>query len=81
MNETIRSMTDNGTVDIHFGPYQHTNDIQVNLGLSCDVPFVPYTSQNPGCIGILLSHHHAHYTEIFITGFVLFSRYCVPASS
>ena len=38
------------------------------------------TSRNPRCIGILLSHHHAHYTEILATDFVLLSRYCVPAS-
>ena len=32
-------MTDNGTMDIHIGPYDYMNDIQVNFWLSCDVPF------------------------------------------
>ena len=26
-------MTDSGTVDIHIGPYDYTNDIRVNLWL------------------------------------------------
>ena len=39
MNETVRSMTDSGTVDVHINPYEHTNDIRVNLWLSCVVPF------------------------------------------
>ena len=43
-------------------------------------PLLRDTSQNPGCIGILMSYHYAHYTKILITGFVLLSRYCVPAS-
>ena len=65
-------MTDSGTVDIHIGPYDYTNDIRVNLWLSCDVPFVPCTLQNSVCIGILLSRHHAHYTIAPVTSLFLF---------
>jgi hypothetical protein len=32
-------MTDSGTVDVHVGPYDYTNDIRVNLWLSWNVPF------------------------------------------
>ena len=50
------------------------------FGYHVMLPFLHDTSQNPGCISILLNHHHAHYTEILVTGFVLLSRYCVLAS-
>ena len=43
-------------------------------------PLLRDTLQNPVCIGILLSHHHAHYTIAPVTGFVLLSRWRVPAS-
>ena len=33
------------------------------------------TLQNQVCIGILLSHHHAHYTVAPITDFVRLSRH------
>ena len=77
MDEAIRSMTDSGTVDVHIGPSKYMNDIR---GYHVMLPLLPDTSQNPGCIGILLSDHYAHYTKILVTGFVLLSRYCVPAS-
>jgi hypothetical protein len=32
-------MTDSGTVDVHIDPYEYTNDIRVNLWLSCVIPF------------------------------------------
>jgi hypothetical protein len=54
--------------------------LEWTFGYHVMFPLLRDTSQNPGFIGILLSHHHAHYTEILITGFVLLSRYCVPAS-
>ena len=41
-------MTDSGTVDIHISPYDYTNDIQVNLWLSCDVPFASRYFTKPG---------------------------------
>ena len=44
----LRSMTDSGTVDIHIGPYDYTNDIRVNLWLSCDVPFASRYFTKPG---------------------------------
>ena len=51
-------MTDSGTVDVHIDPYDYTNDIRVNLWLSCDVPFASryFTKPEVRCIGILLSH-------------------------
>ena len=67
-------MTRRRIVDIHIGPYDYTNDTQVNLWLSCVVPFASDTLQNPVCIGILQSHHHAHYTVAPVTGFVLLSH-------
>ena len=67
-------MTDSGTVDIHIGPYDYTNDCRVNLGYHVMFPLLHDTLQNPVCIGILLSHHHTHYTVAPVIGFVLLSR-------
>lgn len=69
-------MTDSGTVDIHIDPYEYTNDIRVNLWLSCAIPFASryFTKPEVGCIVIFLSHSHAHYTGLLITDFVLISR-------
>jgi hypothetical protein len=68
-------MTDSRTMDVHIDPYDYTNDIRVNLWLSCDVPFASqYFTKNPGCIDILLSHAHAHYTFDLVAGFVLLSH-------
>ena len=67
-------MTDSGTLDIHIGPYDYTNDIRVNLGYHVVFPFLCDTLQNSAYIGIRLSHHHAHYTVAPVTGFVLLSR-------
>ena len=53
-------MTDSGTVDIHIGPYDYTNDIRANLGYHVMFHLLRDTLQNPVCIGILLSHHHAY---------------------
>src|SRR3990170_3477960 len=50
-------MTDGGTVDVHIDPYEHTNDIRVNLCYHVMFPLLCDTLQNPGCISILLSHH------------------------
>ena len=41
-------MTDSGTMDIHIDPYDYTNDILVNLWLSCDVPFASRYFTKPG---------------------------------
>ena len=60
-------MTNNGTVDIHIGPCDYMNDIRVNLWLSCDVFFASRYLTKPVCIGILQSHHHAHYTVAPVT--------------
>ena len=69
-------MTDSGTVDIHINCYDYTNDIRVNLWLSCDVPFASrhFTKPEVRCIGTLLSHTHADYTGLLVTSFVLLSR-------
>ena len=56
-------MTDSRTVDIHTGPYDYTNNIRVNLWLSCDVPFASRYFTKPGMHGYPLSHHYAHYTK------------------
>jgi hypothetical protein len=67
-------MTDSGTVDIHIGPYDYMNNIPANLGYHVVFPLLHDILQNLVCIGILLSHHHAHYTVAPVTGFVLLSR-------
>ena len=41
-------MIDSGTMDIHIDPYDYTNDIRVNLWLSCDVPFASQHFTKPG---------------------------------
>ena len=69
-----------GTVDIHIDPYDYMNDIRVNILLSCDVPFASRYFRKPGMHRYPLESSHAHYTVILVTGFVLLSRYCVPAS-
>jgi hypothetical protein len=43
-------------------------------------PLLCDTLQNPVCISILPSHHHAHYTIAPVTGFVPISRWRVLAS-
>jgi hypothetical protein len=53
-------MADSETVDIHIGPYDYTNDIRANLGYHVMFPLLHNTLQNPVCISILLSHHHAY---------------------
>ena len=75
-------MTDSGTVDTHIDPYDYTNDIGVNLWLSCDVPFALryFTKSEVRYIGILLSHTHGHYTSLLVAGFALLSRCHVLAS-
>ena len=83
MNKTsFCSMINSGTMDIHVDPYTHTNDIRVNLWLSYAIPFASryFTKPEVRYIDILLSHSHAHYTGLLVTGFVLLSRYHVPAS-
>ena len=69
-------MTDSGTMDVHIDPYDYTNDIQVNLWLSCAIPFASWYFTKPEVryISILLSHYHAHYTSLLVTGFVLLSH-------
>ena len=66
-------MTDRGTVDVHIDPYDYTNEIRVNLWLSCDVPFASRDFTKPKPVVILLSHAHAHYTVLLITDFVFLS--------
>ena len=68
-------MTNSGTLDVHIDPYEYTNDIRVILWLSCDVPFALryFTKPEVRCSSILLSHHHVHYTDLLVTGFVLLS--------
>ena len=66
-------MTDNGTVDVHIGPCEHTNGIRVNLWLSCDVPFASRYFTKPGMHRYPLESSHAHYIDILVTDFVLLS--------
>ena len=75
-------MTNNGTVDIHIDPYDYTNDIQVNLWLSCEVPFASwyFTKPEVRCVGVLLTPIQAHYTGLLVAGFVLLCRWHVPAT-
>ena len=69
-------MTNSGTVDVHIDPYEYTNEIRVKLFLQCDIPFPSqyFTKPYVRCISIILSHHHAHCTDLLITGLVLLSR-------
>ena len=73
-------MTDSGTVDVHIDPYEHTNAILVNLWLSCDVPFASRYFTKPGMHRYPPESSHTHYASYLVTGIVLFSRFCVPAS-
>ena len=43
--------------------------------------FAMLTKPEVKCICILLSHTHGNYTGLLVTGFVLLSHWCVPASS
>ena len=67
-------MIDNGTVDIHIGPYDYTNDIRVNLWLSCDVPFASRYFTKLRMLRYPPESLHAHYTDILVTSFVLLSH-------
>ena len=69
-------MTDSGTMNVHIDPYEYMNDIRVNLWLSCAIPFAMryFTKSEVGYIVILLSHSHAHYICLLVSGFVLLSR-------
>jgi hypothetical protein len=67
-------------MDVHIDPYECTNDIQVNLWLSCDVPFSSQYFIKPGMHRYPLQSSHAHYTVILVTGFVLLSHCRVSAS-
>lgn len=64
-------MTDSRTVDVHIDLYEHTDDIRVNLCLSCDVPFASRYFIKPGMQWYPPDSSHAHYTVILVTGFVL----------
>ena len=78
----FRSMSDSGSMYIHIDPYEYTNGIRVNLWLSCDILFASryFTKHEVRYIGILLSHTHAHYISLLVTGFTLLSRWHVLAS-
>ena len=67
-------MTDSGIVDVHIDPYYYMNNIECTFGYRVMFHLLRDTLQNPVCIGIPLSHHHAHYTIASITGFVLLSH-------
>ena len=55
-------MTDSETVDVHIDPYDYTNEFEWTFGYYVMSPLLHNTLQNPGCIGILLSDAHDHYT-------------------
>ena len=69
-------MTDSGTMGIHIDPCECTNDIRVKLWLSCAITFASqyFTKPEVRYIGIVLSHSHAHYIGLLVTGFVLLSH-------
>ena len=73
-------MTDSEIVDVHIDPYEHTNDIQVNIWLSCDVPFASQYFTKPRIHRCPPESSHAHDTIIPVTGFVLLPRCRVSAS-
>jgi hypothetical protein len=50
------------------------------FGYHVTFPLLRDTLQNMRCISILMRHHHVHYTEILVIGFVLLSRFCIQAS-
>ena len=73
-------MIDIETMDVHIDPYDYTNDIRVNLWLSCDVPFASRYFTKPEMHLYPSESSLAHHTVILITGFVLLPRCRVSAS-
>ena len=81
MNEIVRSIWPTaGPWTSILVPVSTWMIFEWTLGYHVMFPLLRDTSQNLGSIVILLSHHHAHYTEILVAGFVLLSCYCVLAS-
>ena len=76
-------MINSGTVDIHIDPYTHTNEYS-SEPVVCRVLFLLLRDmlQTPEVrlIGIPVDQQLVHYASYLVTGFVLFSRFCVPAS-
>ena len=73
-------MTDSRTVDIHLVPMITRMIFEWTFRYHVMLPLLRGTLENPVCIGMLLSHHHAHYIIALITDFVLLSRWLVLAS-
>ena len=71
----LRSMTDSGAWTSISVPMITRMIFEWTFGYHVMFPLLRNTFQNPVCMGILLSHHHAP-----ITGFVLLSCWCVWAS-
>ena len=71
-----------GAVDTHIDPYTHTMNIRVNLQLPCAIHVASrYITNTRGEIYCIpMDQQLVHYASYLITGFVLFSHFCVPAS-
>jgi hypothetical protein len=71
-----------GTVDTHIDPYTHTNEYSSEPQLPCAIPvasrYVTNTRGEIYCIPV--DQQLVHYASYLVTGFVLFSRFCVLAS-
>ena len=76
-------MINSGTVDIHIDPYTHTNEYSsepvVAVCYSCCFDDMLQTPE-VRLIGIPVNQQLVHYASYLVTGFVLFSRFRVPAS-
>ena len=76
-------MINSGTMDIHIDPYTHMNEYS-SEPIVCHVLFMLLHDmlQTPKVrlIGIPMDQQFVHYDSYLVTSFVLFSRFCVPAS-
>ena len=76
-------MINSGTVDTHIDPYTHTNEYS-SEPVVCRVLFLLLRDmlQTPEVrvIGIPVDQQLVHYASYLVTGFVLFTRFRVPAS-
>ena len=69
-------------VDTHIDPYTHTNEYSSEPQLPCAIPVASrYVTNTRGeIICIPVDQQLVHYASYLVTGFVLFTRFCVPAS-
>ena len=78
----FRSMINIGAVDTHIDPYTHTNKYSseppVAVCYSCCFAICYKPEGRFTCIPV--DQRLVHYASYLVTGFVLFSRFRVPAS-